>query len=93
MTSSERLPVLIVGAGPTGLVLALWLQRLGTPFRIIDRNAFAADTSRAMVVHARTLEIYRILGFVDKAIAGGVKVEHQGLYFNVIQYPQRDIKY
>jgi len=78
-TISEQSPVLIVGAGPTGCILALWLQHFGTPFRIIDRNAFAADTSRAMVVHARTLEIYRMLGFADKAIAGGVIVEHQGL--------------
>jgi cation diffusion facilitator CzcD-associated flavoprotein CzcO len=35
----SRLQVLIVGAGPTGLVLALWLAKVGTPFRLIDKNS------------------------------------------------------
>ncbi|HEU4753897.1 MAG TPA: FAD-dependent oxidoreductase, partial [Armatimonadota bacterium] len=40
--------VLIVGAGPTGLVLALWLTRLGVRVRIIDRAAEPGTTSRAI---------------------------------------------
>ncbi len=51
--------VLIVGAGPTGLVLAYWLARLGVRVRIIDRTAEPGTTSRAVVVQARTLEFYR----------------------------------
>ncbi|MCE9619159.1 MAG: FAD-dependent monooxygenase [Planctomycetes bacterium] len=66
--------VLIVGAGPTGLVLALWLKKLGVRFRIIDKTAEAGTTSRAMGVHARTLEFYRQMGIADEAIARGVKV-------------------
>ena len=54
--------VLIVGAGPTGLVLALWLTRLGVRVRIIDKTSEPGTTSRALVVHARTLEFYRQLG-------------------------------
>ena len=42
--------VLIVGAGPTGLVLAIWLTRLGVRVRIIDRNAEPSTTSRAVAV-------------------------------------------
>jgi 2-polyprenyl-6-methoxyphenol hydroxylase-like FAD-dependent oxidoreductase len=57
--------VLIVGAGPTGLVLALWLNRLGIQFRIIDKLASPGTTSRALVVHARTLEFYRQIGLAD----------------------------
>ncbi|WP_394777834.1 FAD-dependent monooxygenase [Undibacterium sp.] len=68
--------VLIVGAGPTGLVLALMLARHGIPFRIIDKNSGPGQASRAMVVHARTLEFYRQLGFADELVAQGVKVEH-----------------
>ena len=55
-------PVLIVGAGPTGLVLALWLTRLGVRLRIIDKTAEPGTTSRALAVQARTLELYRQVG-------------------------------
>jgi 2-polyprenyl-6-methoxyphenol hydroxylase-like FAD-dependent oxidoreductase len=50
--------VLIVGAGPTGLVLALWLTHLKVPVRLIDRAAQPGTTSRALAVQARTLELY-----------------------------------
>ena len=48
--------VLIVGAGPTGLVLAIWLTRLGVRVRIVDKAAAPGTSSRALAVHARTLE-------------------------------------
>ena len=57
--------VLIVGAGPTGLVLALWLTRLGVRVRIIDKTAEPGTTSRALAVQARTLELYRQIGIAD----------------------------
>ncbi len=66
--------VLIVGAGPTGLVLALSLARQGVRFRIIDRASGSGQASRALAVHARTLEVYRQLGFADDAVARGVQV-------------------
>lgn len=62
-------PVLIVGAGPTGLVLALWLTRAGIPVRIVDKTAQAGTTSRALAVQVRTLELYRQLGIADALIA------------------------
>ena len=68
--------ILIVGAGPTGLVLALWLARAGVACRIVDKDEGPGETSRAMGVHARTLEFYRQLGFADEVIARGVVVEH-----------------
>src|SRR5262245_53182718 len=69
-----RSDVLIVGAGPTGLVLALWLKRLGAKPRIIDKTAEPGTTSRALAVHARTLELYRQLDLADAVIARGHKV-------------------
>ncbi|QWT21242.1 FAD-dependent monooxygenase [Bacillus sp. NP157] len=63
--------VLIAGAGPTGLVLALWLTAQGVKVRIVDRKDGPGDTSRAMVVQARTLELYRQLGLADRVIADG----------------------
>ena len=68
-------PVLVVGAGPTGLFLALWLARLGAPVRVIDKDEGPGETSRAMGVHARTLEFYRQLGFADEVVGKGLKVE------------------
>jgi 2-polyprenyl-6-methoxyphenol hydroxylase-like FAD-dependent oxidoreductase len=61
--------LLIVGAGPTGLVLALRLAKAGTPFRLIDRNSGPGQASRAMAVQARTLEFYRQLGIADEVVA------------------------
>ena len=63
--------VLIVGAGPTGLVLALWLTRQGVPVRIIDKDAGPGETSRAMAVQARTLELYRQLDLAADVVAAG----------------------
>src|SRR5262249_16041595 len=71
MTSS---PVLIVGAGPTGLALALWLTRLGVTLRIIDKTAEPGTTSRALAVQVRTLELYRQIGIADSLIATGLKI-------------------
>jgi 2-polyprenyl-6-methoxyphenol hydroxylase-like FAD-dependent oxidoreductase len=65
--------VLVVGAGPTGLVLALWLKRRGVAVRIIDKATEPGQTSRALVVHARTLELYRQLGLADDVVARGLK--------------------
>jgi len=46
--------VLIIGAGPTGLVLALWLTKLGVKVRIVDKTAEPGTTSRALAVQARS---------------------------------------
>lgn len=63
--------LLITGAGPTGLILALYLTAQNIPVRIIDKAPFTASTSRAMVVQARTLELYQQLGLVDAVLAEG----------------------
>jgi 2-polyprenyl-6-methoxyphenol hydroxylase-like FAD-dependent oxidoreductase len=65
--------VLIVGAGPTGLVLALWLTRAGVRVRIVDKSAEPGTTSRALVVHARTLELYRQLGIAEELTERGLR--------------------
>jgi len=66
---------LIVGAGPTGLALAHRLVRHGVPFRIIDRNPGPGTASRAMVVHARSLELYQQIGLADDMVALGIRME------------------
>src|SRR5262245_5868360 len=74
--ATENHQVLIVGAGPTGLVLSFWLAKAGIPFRLIDRKAEPGGGSRAIVVQARTLEFYRQLGIADDVITGGFQLEH-----------------
>ncbi|HEY1863649.1 MAG TPA: FAD-dependent oxidoreductase [Roseiarcus sp.] len=66
--------VLIVGAGPTGLVLALWLTKQGVSVRIIDKTAEPGTTSRALAVHARTLELYEQLDLAEPVVAKGYTV-------------------
>src|SRR5450830_1260473 len=50
-------PVLIAGAGPTGLTAAMELSRMGVPVRLIDKLTAPSATSRALAVQARTLEL------------------------------------
>ncbi|MEO1056109.1 MAG: FAD-dependent monooxygenase [Actinomycetota bacterium] len=65
--------VLVVGAGPTGLVLALELQRLGVDAQIVDRHAAPLPWDRATVIHPRALEIFEQLGVVDPILERGVR--------------------
>ena len=69
------LVILVVGAGPTGLNLALRLRRHGVAFRIVDRARGPGEQSRALAVQARTLEFYRQLGLADRAVAAGTVIE------------------
>ncbi len=73
MNSPSETNVLIVGAGPTGLVLALWLTRLGVRVRIVDKTAEPGTTSRALAVQARTLEFYSQLGLSGAVVERGRK--------------------
>jgi 2-polyprenyl-6-methoxyphenol hydroxylase-like FAD-dependent oxidoreductase len=72
--------VLIAGAGPTGLVLALWLTRLGVAVRIVDKNPEPSTASRALAVQARTLELYRQIGLADAVLARGRQVSAAHLW-------------
>jgi 2-polyprenyl-6-methoxyphenol hydroxylase-like FAD-dependent oxidoreductase len=72
--------VLIVGAGPTGLMLANQLARHGVRAAIIDRHAGPAVETRALGVQARTLEIYAHLGIVDRALELGTRATAANLW-------------
>jgi 2-polyprenyl-6-methoxyphenol hydroxylase-like FAD-dependent oxidoreductase len=70
---SSSIPVLIVGAGPTGLMLACELARYGISFRIIDQKAEPTKTTNAAVLHTRTLEILDHIGIADRFMPLGVQ--------------------
>jgi len=63
--------VLIVGAGPTGLALAMHLIRYGIDFRLVDKKETTTPYSRAIGVQARTLEIYDQVGIADELVSLG----------------------
>jgi len=73
MKRNQDCEVLIVGAGPTGLTLATALNMRGIRATIIDRQAEGANTSRAAVVHARTLEVLEHIGVSQRLEARGMK--------------------
>jgi 2-polyprenyl-6-methoxyphenol hydroxylase-like FAD-dependent oxidoreductase len=66
--------VLIVGAGPVGLTLATALAANGVPAVLIDKQAEGANTSRACVVHSRTLEVLRELKVSEQLVSHGLIV-------------------
>jgi 2-polyprenyl-6-methoxyphenol hydroxylase-like FAD-dependent oxidoreductase len=72
--------VLVVGAGPTGLVLALWLTKLGVKTRIIDKTSEPGATSRAVAIQARTLELYDQLDLAEEVIRRGHKTPAVNLW-------------
>lgn len=80
LTSTD---VLIIGAGPTGLMLACQLSQYSNiSFRIIDKKPCLTKQSRALVIHARTLELFSQLNLVDKILSKGNYVDAINLYFN-----------
>jgi 2-polyprenyl-6-methoxyphenol hydroxylase-like FAD-dependent oxidoreductase len=64
-------PVLIVGAGPTGLVFAIELERRGVPFHLIDRHPQPLAWDRATVMKSRSLEVFAALGLADAFVQRG----------------------
>ena len=81
MKPTVKTDVIIVGAGPTGLTLAVQLTRYGIPFVIFDQKESVTDLSKALVVHARTLEIYDQVGLAQEAVKGGAVVQ-KGILMN-----------
>lgn len=69
----SRAPVLVVGAGPVGLVLACELARRGVDVRVVDKLPEPSPLSKAIAVHARTLEHLDRLGVAEALVPLGVK--------------------
>jgi 2-polyprenyl-6-methoxyphenol hydroxylase-like FAD-dependent oxidoreductase len=92
----HTIPVFISGAGPVGLYEALLLTQLGIPVRIIEREARISPDSRALGLHARTMEIFQFTGIVDPFQEQGKRISEVHYYSNarlvgampVIQAPE-----
>ncbi|MCE7913643.1 MAG: FAD-dependent monooxygenase [Nitrosomonas sp. PRO4] len=72
ITAIEDTDVLIVGAGPTGLALAIMLVRSGIKMQIVDKLLTGQNTSRAAVIHAHTLEVLESLGVSERLVKQGL---------------------
>jgi 2-polyprenyl-6-methoxyphenol hydroxylase-like FAD-dependent oxidoreductase len=79
LESQER-PVLIVGAGPTGLTAAMELARLGVRVRVVDKAGEPSTTSKALAIQARTLELLRPRGVGDEMLRRGQKASGTAIY-------------
>jgi len=91
MAPLDRCDVLVNGAGPTGLVLAIWLKHLGVDVRIVDKTREPGTTSRALVVHARTLELYRQLDLARGVADLGLKFAAVNLWARAKQVAHIDL--
>ncbi|WP_052592928.1 FAD-dependent monooxygenase [Aureispira sp. CCB-QB1] len=72
---TSNIPVLIIGAGPTGLMAAAQLQRFGIPYRIIEKRKGTTTFSKALAVQARTMEIYEQMNIADQALELGIPAQ------------------
>lgn len=79
-SNSKDTKVLVVGAGPVGLTLAFELKRRGVNCRIIDKANGPTDQSRALGIHARTLEVFENMGIVDEVLKVGQKLHGVNVY-------------
>ncbi|WP_334914595.1 FAD-dependent monooxygenase [Nostoc sp.] len=79
---SETKPVLIVGAGPTGMTAAMELSRFGVPIRIVDKLLTPSTTSRALAVQSRTLELFEQRGLIQEMLRIGNPATAATIYGN-----------
>lgn len=82
MNATPETDILIVGAGPTGLMLACQLTTQNISFRIIDKTEDHTTQSRALVIQARSVEILDQMGIAQKAIQQGKIAKAIGAFFN-----------
>jgi 2-polyprenyl-6-methoxyphenol hydroxylase-like FAD-dependent oxidoreductase len=92
MTSDNTIDVLVVGAGPTGVALAVDLARRGLNIKIVDKAAHVFDGSRAKGLQPRTLEVLADLGVLDDIVAGGGDYPLLGIHLGPVTLPWRMIR-
>jgi len=82
MQNEQLTPVLISGAGPTGMTAAIELSRMGIPVRIIDKARGPSATSRALAVQARTIELFEQRGIAQEMLDEGNRALATTIYSN-----------
>ena len=64
----SHVDLVIIGAGPAGLMAAAWASRYGISIRIFDKNASRVETGHADGLQSRTLEIFESFGLADRPL-------------------------
>ncbi|MBH25564.1 MAG: hypothetical protein CMH57_14165 [Myxococcales bacterium] len=77
---TDDIQVLIIGAGPTGLTLAVELARRGVPLRIIDAAQEPSPHSRALTIHAKSLELMEDMGLLEEFLSAGTRIHALNVY-------------
>ena len=85
--------VLVVGAGPVGLLLACELQRQGVDYLLIERSPQRSYFCKALGVTARTLELFEVLGIAEEAIDCGVWLTGWTTFENGIENGSHDLNW
>jgi 2-polyprenyl-6-methoxyphenol hydroxylase-like FAD-dependent oxidoreductase len=88
-------PILVVGAGPVGLMAACELLRRGAQVRIVDCAETPTDKSKALGMHARTLELLDTMGIADRFVAAGRKIHGTNAFADgkrIVHVELHDIK-
>ena len=88
---NESAPVFVVGAGPVGLTMACELTRHGTRCRIIDRAQERSQTSKALAIFPRTLELLETMCIADHFLAAGHRLNGLSLHHRAEQISQIDL--
>jgi len=78
--AQHSVPVAIIGAGPTGLSMAVELQRCGIPFRIFDKQNKPVISSNALAIQTRTLEVWDDLNLISIALKHGIKITEGNIF-------------
>ena len=98
MSTTPDTAVLVVGAGPTGLLLACALRRRGVDCVLIDAYDEPLGWDRATVIHPRSLQIFEALGIVDEFLTDGVhiqacRIHADGTVLGEMDYRQNRTRY
>ncbi|MGH2386118.1 MAG: FAD-dependent oxidoreductase, partial [Candidatus Limnocylindria bacterium] len=80
MSLPAHVDVLVIGAGPTGLMLAVQLARRSVRVLIVDRNPGPSVATKALGVQARTVEIYSRLGIAERALEAGTRASGANIW-------------
>ncbi|KAF9309756.1 hypothetical protein BG006_004993, partial [Podila minutissima] len=80
-TSPLNVPILISGAGPTGLFAAILLTKLGHTCRIIEHHLEISPLSKALIIHARTMKMFSMAGILNSITSQGAHLSDIHTYF------------
>ncbi|KAG0224434.1 hypothetical protein BGW42_005090 [Actinomortierella wolfii] len=78
----SEVDVLIAGAGPVGLFASILLTHMGISHRLIERELEESPLSKALGIHARSMEIFAMVGLVDQFLAAGERITDMHAYIN-----------